>query len=346
MNKILGSKLFKIVISIAVVICLTLSVALPAFADNGNGNSQGTPNSRELTTVKGKVTEIAADKLSFVVQPTEGDPITITVDANTKYYLARVTELKDIKVKIEKQIQEQEQVREQIKERFQEKVQNSDQISEEIKDKIQTRMNERGMAGNTGTAADNTNTDEDADNTLDELIDETINENLEDAEELEQELIDSEQGPKNLMDRVKAWFGTQKLPGEKAAFADIEVGIGVVVRVMPNENLAKQVLIIKATDVVAKPGTVKGIITDVTNTSITIKPADADAVTIKWDANTAITLKGYIAIEEGLAVSAIYNTETMIAKVINVKAPEPTPTATATPTPIATITPSPTDTTI
>ena len=108
--------------------------------------------------------------------------------------------------------------------------------------------------------------------------------------------------------------------GEKATFDDIKIGSRVVVWLVPGENkpTAKVVVII------LKPvnaGRVGGTITNIDEAaqSITIAPANgAEEATLKYDENTLFTLKGTIRVGVGQTARAIYNTETMVAKVVRV----------------------------
>ncbi len=115
--------------------------------------------------------------------------------------------------------------------------------------------------------------------------------------------------------------------GEKATFNDIEVGDKVVVWMVPGEDkpTAKLVLIMKPADI----GRIAGNITGVSDDSITIDPInDGDEVTLEYNEDTIFILKGFTRVEEdaGQFAHAVYNTETMVAKLVRVRteAPEPT----------------------
>ena len=79
----------------------------------------------------------------------------------------------------------------------------------------------------------------------------------------------------------------------KAKFTDIENGDRVITRVSGNNNLATQVMIIKAPVI----QTIKGTITTVTGNSITITPASGTPVTVTVGAKTVITLHGLLAVQ-------------------------------------------------
>ncbi len=114
--------------------------------------------------------------------------------------------------------------------------------------------------------------------------------------------------------------------GEEATFDDIEVGNKVVVLLLPGKDkpTAQVVLIIKP----SVWGRIAGTITDVSDDSITIEPVSGgDEVLLEYDENTIFILKGITGIdaEAEQFARAVYNTETMVAKVVRVwpDAPQP-----------------------
>ena len=110
--------------------------------------------------------------------------------------------------------------------------------------------------------------------------------------------------------------------GEKATFNDIEVGDTVGVWMVPGEDkpTAKLVLIIKPADI----GRIAGTITGVSDDSITIDPLNGDdEVTLEYNENTLFILKGIISVETGQFAHAVYNTETMVAKLVRVRTEAP-----------------------
>lgn len=132
-------------------------------------------------------------------------------------------------------------------------------------------------------------------------------------EALEEGLKANAEEAGGIFNRIRSWFGFSHNFGEAASFEDIEVGDGVIVRMVPDESLAKHVLIIKPSDIVK----IEGEVTDVNSDSITVKTEDED-VEISWDENTRVSLTGAIAVEEGQTVSVVYNKETGIAQTISV----------------------------
>ncbi len=107
--------------------------------------------------------------------------------------------------------------------------------------------------------------------------------------------------------------------GEEATFADLEIGYKVVALLVPGKDkpTAKVVLIIKP----SVWGRIAGTITGVSDDSITIEPVSGgDEVTLEYTGGTVFILKGIISVEEEAEqfARAVYNTETMIAKVVRV----------------------------
>jgi hypothetical protein len=107
--------------------------------------------------------------------------------------------------------------------------------------------------------------------------------------------------------------------GKEAQFSDIQVGDRVIARVRTADNLATQVLIIKAPAIQK----VKGTITAVSDNSITITPANGAAVTLTWDGNTRFVLKGLISVQSGQYAAAVYNRTTMKAQTVDVQVTAP-----------------------
>jgi hypothetical protein len=107
--------------------------------------------------------------------------------------------------------------------------------------------------------------------------------------------------------------------GKEGQFSDIQVGDRVIAQVKTADNLATQVLIIKAPAIQR----VKGIITAVSDNSITITPANGTAITLSWDGNTRFVLKGLISVQNGQYASAVYNRNTMTAQTVDVQVTAP-----------------------
>jgi len=107
--------------------------------------------------------------------------------------------------------------------------------------------------------------------------------------------------------------------GKEAQFSDIQVGDRVIARVRTADNLATQVLIIKGPAIQK----VKGIITAVSDNSITITPANGTAVTLSWDGETRFILKGLISVQSGQYATAVYNRTTMKAQTVDVQVTAP-----------------------
>jgi hypothetical protein len=111
--------------------------------------------------------------------------------------------------------------------------------------------------------------------------------------------------------------------GKEAQFSDIQVGDRVIAQVKTADNLATRVLIIKA-PVIQR---VKGIITAVSDNSITITPANGTAVSLSWNGETRFVLKGLISVQNGQHATAVYNRNSLEAQTVDVQATAPAPEA-------------------
>lgn len=101
-----------------------------------------------------------------------------------------------------------------------------------------------------------------------------------------------------------------------AGFGDIAIGDHVLVRTMPNENLAKYVVINKRPPVARA----EGAITAVSANTITITPAGGQPLVLNWDKDTRFTIHGATAVQVGQNATAFYNTETKKVSAVSVKA--------------------------
>ena len=126
--------------------------------------------------------------------------------------------------------------------------------------------------------------------------------------------------------RIRARLPWLSHPGEKATFSDIESGDEVVVLLAPpvidaltteaEEKLtAWVVLIIEPTIWERTAGTIKRLSGD----AIVIEPVNGgDVVSLRYDENTTFILKGFTSVEVEQFARAVYNTETMMARVVRV----------------------------
>jgi len=290
------NKIWKIGIALAMVAVLVVSMAIPAMA---RGNDKTAPEAAgtlttDITIIKGKVTALNAAASTFVIQPSSGEAVTIKVDNNTKYYLisAGPTDLPAIK--------------EQVKDRVKEMQQNR-------QDKGNNNDNERGL-GNKNTEATPT---------IDEVND------PEELDEMEAGLQANIEGSQGFWGKIRSAINRAPKFGKTAAFTDMVIGDGILVRVMPNENLAKQVLIVKPSNI----KTINGQITAVTADSFTVTSAGSTVVTLKWDTNTVVTIKGAVTIKVGQYAQVVYNSQTQIAKTINIRPEAPAALTPTTPAP-------------
>ena len=115
-------------------------------------------------------------------------------------------------------------------------------------------------------------------------------------------------------------FGWLEIFDEEARFSDIAVGDRVVVRARMSDNLAKQVIIIKAPVIRSLKGTVAGV----TLNSISITPSGGGTpVFLNVNGSTRINLKGMAIIMPGQHATAVYNSANSTALTVNIQAAEP-----------------------
>jgi hypothetical protein len=281
MRNLFKPNILKISIALVLVTALVVGFALPVAAEGNGKKPPVTTAAIQLNMIKGKVVSIAGDGKSFEVQPAEGSPVTITVDDATKYFKINGTPFV-ASVKSQGPI-------------------NSQAKKPELKNYALNHQNQ--MTGNQAPPTVN-NQDENTDEDSPEL-----------NPEMEKGLLANCESPKGLFDKVKSWFNNSPKFGHNAKFSDIEVGDSIVARVVPESNLAKQVLIIK-TPVKKVPviQTVRGNITgvDTAAQTITIQPSSGEAVMLKWDSNTTFVLKGLVAVADAKWGTLVYKTETKI----------------------------------
>jgi len=127
--------------------------------------------------------------------------------------------------------------------------------------------------------------------------------------------------PKGILEHQRANLKQLRHFGEKATFGDIVVGDKVVVWLAPEAGsyLARIVTIIEPTTYARVTGTITGVSS--VDTTITIEPADgSEAIILDYNERTVFILKGIIGIDEEAEqfACALYNTETMIARVVRV----------------------------
>lgn len=295
-----------------VVVALVVGVALPGLAASDDTKSQqANPPTKIL---RGQVAAVAADKKSFTIQRgTDPAQIVIKVDDNTKYFKI----VPPFKVpQVARAVPPVPNARPMVPPGL------SDKLPRELKEKLQKQLQER-LKNKPQTPAKDVERGlgKKGEDDVPEITDEMLS-------GLEQEGQQA-QGHFPGVPRIINWL---RLLAKKATFDDIAVGDRVIVKVMPNENLAKLVLIIKQ----PKIKSVRGTITAVDNTSITITPTGGTAITLKWNESTRFVLHGLIAVQAGQFGNAVYDIDTMITSVVNVRksapapAPVPTPTKTLT----------------
>lgn len=240
MKKEIRRNALKIGIPFIVIMTLVTGMALPVLADNTSKPASA------LRLVQGEVMSVDSDNSTFVIQNGSQQQVTITVDANTKYFIVPAGKAS---VAIDSGIAK------------------ADQKVNKLEPKQSQTAEESVITANCGTDL-------------------------------------------NGLGRF----------GKAAQFSDIQVGDRVIARVKTADNLATQVLIIKAPAIQR----VKGIITAVSDNSTTITPSNGNPITLSWDENTRFVLKGLISVQNGQYASAVYNKNAMIAQTVDIQAAAPT----------------------
>lgn len=281
MKKITGSKISKVMIAFILVVGLICAMASPAMAKNNSNSKPETAKAIQMRTIKGELESKDAIGKSFVIIDKSENQTTVAVDNNTKYYLVKAAPFALA-----------------IKEKVQDKVQNfkdNKQVNQQdFKPRsLPNNMNQRGLGSNNGQTEANNTTNE---SELDEL--DYAMENP----ELEQGLIRNEQGAQGFFNKVKSWFGGLPRFGQKAGFNDLEAGDGLIIRLMPNEDLATQVLIIRPSNIKK----ISGLVEKVGSVTFTVNPEQGDNVTLTFNADTQVMLKGALAIADGQWATVVY----------------------------------------
>ncbi|HSW57261.1 MAG TPA: hypothetical protein VLH15_02550, partial [Dehalococcoidales bacterium] len=232
-----------LVLSLTLILCLAL--VIPAMA----GDSTKTPAAAAASAknlVKGKIASIADDQKTFEVLTSNGSVVVISVDSETRYY--KIDSTAPVIARIKEKAQEQTKTKQ---ENASKNKDNKTAVSDQRGKKDSESVANNKLKGPTAKLQDE---DDDIDYEEDPAV---------------EKLLDAEtQDVNNIWGRLKSFFNRSPKAGQKGEFSDLAIGDGVVVKVMPNENLAKQVLIIKAPNII----NVKGEITEVTATTFTITP--------------------------------------------------------------------------
>jgi hypothetical protein len=312
MKGVWKSGLFKIGLACTVVAVLILGVALPAMAATPTATT--TAARIQEAIINGKVSVIAADSKSFTVQPETGDAVMVKVDANTKYYKTSGTPgaLTQLQTDVAKRLPTQTKTPE--------------------TGKPTVLPNERGSAEKTSAQFSQVRPAD-----VSARIAEASKSNIkpEQMPEMKAALDLNAEQQANFWGKITSFFNRSPAIGKAATFADIAVGDAVVVKVMPKENLAKQVMIIKPDLTIAARGTITAVAADSFTLTTTATPYQT--LVLKWDANTRVNIKGAVALEKGQVATVMYNSATLVASNVDAQIPAPAPTVTATPTPTTTI---------
>lgn len=105
-------------------------------------------------------------------------------------------------------------------------------------------------------------------------------------------------------------------------YSDLQLGDKVMANITTDgKNLARQVTLITA-PVIQQ---VKGTISAINASSITITPTNASGVVLTIDNSTKVDLKGILIPAVGNYAAATYNHNTMVAQVISIQAKSPVP---------------------
>jgi hypothetical protein len=232
-----------------------------------------------LRLVQGEVISVATDNSTFIIQNGGQKQITIKVDEDTKYYIISMGKASEA-VKVTA-----------------------------AKDKQEEREVKKAESNQFGTVAPKVNKAQ-----------------SKPFSAVEPQVGKIEPKAKSLKPQTSVtiaycgtdpnWLGRY---GKEAQFSDIQVGDRIIAWIQTADNLATQILIIKAP--VIQP--VRGTITDVSDNSFTITPPIGAAVTLSWDENTRFVLKGFISVQSGQYAIAVYNRNTMIALTVDVQATAP-----------------------
>ncbi|GEM_PF-7126963 len=261
----------RIGLPLLVMVGLVTALALPVAAADQPQVPVARGWKAPVNTVGGEVTAIAADRTSFTVKPRTGDPVTVKVDASTKYY----------KTIPPAPPQNQEQLKEKARQRAEAMKDRALARLDALKERIKTLPNQRGL-GNKGQAPAPQATPKPTPTPAD---------------------LDA------------AFLARIEKTTQPATFGDIAVGDIVMVRTMPNENLARYVVITKKLPVAR----VEGTITAVSANTITITPGGGQAVVLNWDKDTRFAIQGATTIQVGQTATAVCNTETKKALMISAR---------------------------
>ncbi len=105
--------------------------------------------------------------------------------------------------------------------------------------------------------------------------------------------------------------------GKQGSFEDIAVGDNAMVHLMLNQNIAKEVFIIKPPRIQRLQGTISGI----EDNSLTISKSDNTTATLNWDSSTTFVLKGSLCVQTGQTAIAVYHSDSMRAIAIYTRLP-------------------------
>jgi hypothetical protein len=245
--------------------------------------------------VKGKISSIDEYEQYFDVLTVTDGIVTVNVNSKTIYCSVSGTAsaMRQIKIKVQTEIKD--------KKLNTKKTQDSPSITAKVTDNLTTK----NSSSPTPTKAQSPTP------TATPVIP-AVSLNYEEDPIVQQILSINADAKRGFFGWIKSWFNHDPKLGKKAVFSDIAVGDGVVIEISPDEDVAKQVLIIKALDLTS----IEGNIVAVTATSCTIKPYDSSVspVTLNWDKDSQIIIEGDISVKTGQSCRAVYAISDKIIK--------------------------------
>lgn len=282
----------KVALSVTLVAGLLVGVVAPVMAAPTSTTAKEPPN-----LIKGRVLSLDEAGNSFVIETANQTQRTVKVDSNTKYYIVNAPPV----VLPKPAAQIKGRVENGVKEKLNE---------------IKNRVLERGQGNKNGHTTASP-----------ELKKEQIQEH-ERITAAARAVVPTNKPAVPPVDEQDMDFARELVAkiGSKAEFSDLKVGDTVFVRLMPNEDLAKEVFILRPPQVQKITGTIG----EVTDTTITIVKDDNQSVTLNWDSNTQFILKGLISVQSGQRAAAVYDTADMKARTVNITPPAPQPSTTNT----------------
>lgn len=278
-------KVWKIAVITALVVALVLGVALPGLA--ASDTKTAATNADEIwgkwfpRVIRGEVTDIG-DRL-FVVQAGELEA-TIYVTEDTRYFIVSAPE----------------RVLNQLRTRAELKIAAAP-LSTMLKPQVDGLQLRKGKTGEEPALF------------------------MPQRSEIAPNLLQFDDG-QGMVQGIRARLPWFHHPGKEATFDDLERGDKVIALPAPpvidaltteaEERLTAQVVFIIKPSVWER---IAGTIERLSDDAIVIEPVGGgNTVTLRYDENTTFILKGFTSVEVEQFARAVYNTETMVARVVRV----------------------------